>query len=85
MQGKVRCPHPRPSAWFWQFCCGEPGAPGVGVLLGVSVQTGLKERETTNGIKQEPEQTAAGELFHRESHATANVSLVARRSYLLQL
>ncbi len=43
----------------------------------VSVQTGLKERETTDGIKSEPEQTAAPELPPNEFHATVNVSLLA--------
>ncbi len=37
----------------------------------------LKERETTNEIKHEPLQTAAAELLPKESHATANVSLLA--------
>lgn len=32
--------HPRPSARSWQFCCGELGAPGAGVLLGVMREIG---------------------------------------------
>ncbi len=44
----------------------------------VSVQTALKrEREATNEIKCEPTQSAAADLLLNESHATANVSLLA--------
>lgn len=32
--------HPRLSARSWWFCCGEPGAPGAGVLLGVIREAG---------------------------------------------
>ncbi len=44
----------------------------------VSVQTGLKERETTDEIKCEPEQTAAVDLLSSESQATAYASLLAK-------
>ncbi len=37
----------------------------------------LKESATTNEVKQEPAQTTAAELLRNESHATANVSLLA--------
>ncbi len=37
----------------------------------------LKERETTKEIKCGPTQTAAADLLPNESHATANVSLLA--------
>ncbi len=41
------------------------------------VQTGL-ERDGDNKVKCEPVQTAAVDLLPNQSHATANVSLLAR-------
>ncbi len=38
----------------------------------------LKERASTNGIKHEPTSTAMAELLPNESHAAANVSLLAK-------
>ncbi len=37
----------------------------------------LKKRVTTNEIKLELAQTTAAKLFSNESHATANISLLA--------
>ncbi len=38
----------------------------------------LKKRAITNKIKHAPLQTAAAKLFPNESHATADVSLIAQ-------
>ncbi len=47
------------------------------VIVSSQFKLDLKERETTNIIKREPEQMSAVELLSNESYATANISLLA--------
>ncbi len=51
--------------------------PAFGLVMNLLSKLDLKERETTNGIKHEPEQTAAVDLLPSGSHAAANVSSLA--------
>lgn len=79
--------YPLPSGRSWWFCCGEPGALGAGVLLGVIMEFGELDSEASS-VTVTPETAGQSSVLKEETSIRCDddddVMIIGDSSYIFR-